>query len=265
MSHPGMLSITALGKMRGHEKLNIGFSGKTPQTFNFLKNKNACEINYKLFLNIIRNLDNPIISKKGNRINQLYWENINANVICEFINGYITDQPTINSEVLNGYIKQQNKKQKLIEWDLAIRGTSDKFTPKQKLDVIQEKLTINGEEYKIGRPYRALAEIGDYLETPGRSNAILDKSARMIGLGITDPKTKEDLIKQKRAELGKPLLVLYPLDPREIDPDSSIPIIGFGLIFPTITNEAKIEYATRPVEDLLIEPHVNDDNDEEEK
>jgi len=265
MSHPGMLSITAMGKMRGHEKLNLGFSGKTPQTFNFLKNKNACEINYKLFLNIIRNLDSPIVSKKGNRINQLYWKNINANVICEFINGYITDQPTINSEVLNGYIKEQNKKGKLVKWDLAIRGTSDKYTPKQKLEVIQEKLMINGEEYLIGRPYRALEEIGDYLETPGRSNAILDKAARMIGLGIKDPKTKEDLIKQKRAELGQPLLVLYPLDPREIDSDSSIPIIGFGLIFPTITNEAKIEYATRPVEDLLIEPHVNDDNDDDEK
>lgn len=264
MSHPGLLSITSLGKMRGIDKLKLGFSGTIPQTYTFPKKKDIRTKNYKLFLNLIKNFKAPVVSQKGERINQLYWKNISAITISEFLKGYQTDQPNINAEALTGYIKEQNKNNKLLHWDVAVRGSSDKKIPKSDLNVFEEILKIDEKEYKIGRPYRALHDWGDSLEAGGRSNAILDKAARMIGLGLTDKNTKEEGISAKRSELAQPLIVLYPLDARIVDPQSTIPVIGFGLIFPTIEGETKLEYAVRPIQELVNEPHEDDDNEDDE-
>jgi hypothetical protein len=94
--------------------------------------------------------------------------------------------------------------------------------------------------------------------------AILDKTARMIGLGLTEKNPKEEIIRARRAELVKPLIVLYPLDARKVDSNSITPIIGFGLIFPTIKGEVKLEYAVRPIEELVSDPHEDDDIDDNE-
>jgi hypothetical protein len=264
LSHPGLLSITSLGKMRGVNKLTLGFSGTVPQTYSFPKNESVKEKNHKLFLNLVQQLDTPIISQKGSRINQLFWNNIPANKIFDFLNGYQTDQPNINSDAIVGYIKEQNKNGRLLNWDLAIRGSSERKIPNSDLDVFYEELVVNGNKYKIGRPYRTLADLGDSLETGGRSMAILDKSARMLGLGLGDKNISEEIISARRAELEQPLLVLYPLDPRKIDPDSNIPIIGFGIIFPKIEGEIKLEYAVRPIEELVDSPHEDDDDNDDD-
>jgi hypothetical protein len=264
MSHPGLLSITSLGKMRGLDTLRLGFSGHLPQTYSFRNDESTRSKNHKLFINFIQNLDTPEISEKANRINQLYWENISSLTISEFLMGYQSDQPNVNAEAITGYIKEQNKKGKLIHWDVAVRGTSDKKVPKSDLNVFDEVLKIDGEEYRIGRPYRTLFDYGDYLEVPGNKMAILDKTARMIGLGLTEKNPREDLINARRSELEKPLIVLYPLDARKVDSNAITPIIGFGLIFPKIEGETKVEYAVRPIEELDSDPHEDDDIDDNE-
>lgn len=268
MSHPGLLSITSLGKMRGVDKLKIGFSGITSQTYSFPKKEDIRTKNHKLFLNFIQNLKAPLVSQKAGRINQLYWKNISSVTISEFLKGYQTDQPNINADVLTGYIKEQNKNGKLVHWDVAVRGSSDKKVPKSDFDVFEEILEIDRVEYKIGRPYRTFTnDDGDHLEVPGNKMAILDKSARMIGLGFTDKDikdVKEEEISSRREQLGIPLIVLYPLDGRKVDSNSITPIIGFGLIFPKIEGEKKVEYAVRPKEELINDLHEDDDIDNDE-
>lgn len=265
MSHPGMLSITALGKMRGHDKLNLGFSGTAiPQTYSFLNDKDIRDKNHKLFLNLIQSFNTPNVSERSGRVNQLYWENISSVAISEFLLGYITEQPNLNAEAITEYIKKQNEDCKLLLWDVAVKGSSDKKIPQSDFDVFKEVLKIEGIEYEIGRPYRNLKDWGEYLEVGGRSNAILDKSARMIGLGLTGQNISEDAIKKRRSELAKPLIVLYPLDVRKVDFESKTPVIGFGLMFPIIEGEMKLEYAVRPVEELVDAPHIDDDIEDDE-
>lgn len=265
MSHPGMLSITALGKMRGHNKLKLGFSGTAiPQTYSFLKSEEKRKVNYKLFLDLVQSFNTPKVSQYSGRLNQLYWKNISSLAISEFLSNYITEQPNLNAEAITGYINEQNKRGKLLLWDVAVKGSSDKKIQKSDLTVFKELLKIDGIEYEIGRPYRNLKDWEEYLEVSGRSNAILDKAARMIGLGLTGKKVKEEDIKLRRAKLAQPLIVLYPLDARIVDPQSITPIIGFGIIFPTIEGETKLEYAVRPIEELVNVPHQNDDIEDDE-
>jgi hypothetical protein len=44
------------------------------------------------------------------------------------------------------------------------------------------------------------------------------KAARNDQLKLTDKTIKEEGISARRAELGQPLIVLYPLDTRIVDP-----------------------------------------------
>jgi hypothetical protein len=57
-----------------------------------------------------------------------------------------------------------------------------------------------------------------------------------------------------------------PLDPRVSDDlNPSIPLIGFGVVFPKFDGEETYEYAARPMqEEFEEEPQEDDDKDNEE-
>src|SRR5690606_16218592 len=102
------------------------------------------------------------------------------------------------------------------------------------------------------------------LSTKGSSNAILDKASRIVDLDA-NVNTDEPTIKELRKSKGTPLLVLMPLDPRvSTRLNHSSPLLGFGIIFPELENEAKFEYAARPPKssDAEEEPQQSDDLDD---
>jgi hypothetical protein len=96
-------------------------------------------------------------------------------------------------------------------------------------------------------------------------NAILDKSARIVDLGLKTS-DEEEKIKQKRKELGTPLLVIMPLDPRISSAlNENVPLIGYGIQFPELDGEVRYEYAARPVRpDFDEAPQESDDPEDVE-
>ncbi len=266
--HPGMLSITSISKMRGHETLKVGFSGQTIQTHEFQNSVKTVETNYEVFKDLISHLNTPETKKtKSGSMNALLWKDVGVELIQKFLNKY---QSTLRlrKKQLSDYIQKQNKNGNLKSWPVALILTSKKHTmiKKEKIPLPTQKVLFewNGGKKNGGIPYRKLCIRNGKLFVKGNKNAILGPNDRKIDLDI-DAK-KEDQIIKTRKRLNQPLLAILPIDSRISESlNPNIPIIGFGLIFPQLENEEVVEYAARPLcEDFENISQEDDDRSEYE-
>lgn len=255
-THPGMLMVTSLTKMREHEKIQVGFSGKLIQTWAF--KKNDIKANFKDFQYLISRLPVPIYNEnKSKAVNALLWKNVDSSIITDFISTYRNDYTRF--DVIKSYIEKQNESGLLTKWSVAISVN----TKAKKSGLVKWS---NG-NFDVGYSSRSL--LGDQTEeliVGGNKHAILFKEHKIIDLDYAvEPKNEEE-IKQLRKQYGNPLLVIVPIDSSDFtDVDPAIPIIGFGLIFPIIDSEKKYEYAARPlIEEFEEEPQQSDDKAEDE-
>lgn len=258
-THPGLLNITASSKMREHEKIQVGLSGDILQTYQLIKKKDVIINNLNAFINLLIRLDNTEkrLTKSG-KINGLIWRNITSDKIIDFISQYQSDLPKIRPEIIKSYISKQNDKGLLKEWEIAViinSETEQIYTFKTK-----------DEEIKGGLPLRNSVPPDSKFYFTLSKNNIFDKRDRRIGLDINDKTLKEKDVKALRAKEGKSLLVIYPLD-WSVDNTlpQGIPLIGWGLIFPEIQNEEKVEFAARPLVFDAEETQTDDDIEEDEK
>lgn len=273
-THPGMLMITSVSKMKGHEKILVGFSGKLVQTHVFSKAQNIVNNNHKALQSTLSRLTAPKKLESSRGINGLLWDVVSSDIIKDFISSYKSDTNYIRTDVITAYIDRQNNNGKLEEWSLAIILNSGATITTNDIPLTGEPVTKhlfvwNGGSFEGGLPARNLEvkQGSKELSVKGNKNAILDKRARRIDLGFSAKEhPSEDDIKERRKRLGKPLLVIMPLDPRISEElDESVPLVGFGLMFPSFSGEEKHEYAARPMEaDFEEEPHEDDDTDNEE-
>lgn len=275
-THPGMLTITSLTKMRDHDKIQLSFSGETKQTFEFDNNQVSVDHNFRLLLETLRKLKNGRPQGKST----VLWETINSDKVISFLDSYKLTSDRIRLDVIREYINRQNQSGLFRNWSVAIRFTSSSNVKSSKKDkntnkVIKHPLNdlptfitdfslINESFKNTGIAFRDLKEGIKELSTRGSSNAILDKASRIVDLDA-DVNTAESEIKKLRKDKGTPLLVLMPLDPRVSTKLShNVPLLGFGIIFPELENEAKFEYAARPPKNSDAEdaPQQSDDPDD---
>lgn len=265
-THPGMLMITSVTKMKDHEKIRVGFSGKLIQTYVFEKSQRIVDNNYEALKALLNRLNAPDEKESNRGINALVWENIDAEFIGDFITTYQTDY--LRNDILQSYIESQNQKNKLKTWSVALILNSGKtITTKGELagkEVQDHTFKWKNGSLTGGLPARNLFDGINEMRVKGKKNAILDKRARMIDLNLPS-NSSEQAIKNKRNEKEQPLLVIMPLDPR-VSPDlnPSKPLIGFGLIFPDFEGEESYEYAARPMKDFEDEFQDDDDQSENE-
>ncbi|WP_430809568.1 MULTISPECIES: Z1 domain-containing protein [unclassified Carboxylicivirga] len=255
-THSGLLNITGAGKMREHERIQIGFSGKIKQTYQLIKNEDAIKGNFKTFESLLNRMDNPTLrhTTKAQKVNGIIWKNVAPELITDFISGFNTDLPDIRPEVLINYINKQNSKGTLKDWTVAVILNSESDN--------KIKFDCNGQIIEGGLPLRNSVppNCKEYFTLP--KNNILDRKDRRLDLDIENPNPKEKEVKQARAISGKSLLVIYPLDWTADDGlVDDIPLVGWGIVFPEIENEEKVEFAARPMVSDSEEGQTDDDND----
>lgn len=258
-THPGMLMVTSLTKMREHEKIQVGFSGKLIQTYSF--NKADVNSNYNVFKYLLSRLNTtPQKIKTGQKkVNALLWNKVDSVKILDFISSFKT--PIHRLDIMKSYIEKQNNEGLLQKWSLAVWVNS-------RNDSKKEKWKWSGGDFDAGLPTRSL--IGDetkQLSVKGSKNAILGKEHRMVDLGLKiGEKPSEDDLKEIRKRLQQPLIVILPIDSSDYSGiENNLPIIGLGIIFPIIESEKKFEYAARPLNpDFEEEPQQSDDKTDDE-
>ena len=258
-THPGLLSITGAGKMREHERVNIGFSGRRIQTYQLNKKLEEMKTNYKSFSELASRLPLPTekeqLRTSHNKINGFLWQDVNPQLIIDFITGFISDLPTIRPELAN-YISLQNRKNLLTQWSIAIILNSE---TNQKVDLnFKDGNTFIG----CGLPKRTNSQdAGKNYFTLSKHN-IFDPKHRYLDLQLEGANPKEKQITEQRKNEGKSILVIYPLDwESDLELQKGIPLIGWGIVFPEIENEEKVEFAARPMVSDSEEGQVDNDND----
>jgi hypothetical protein len=274
-NHHGLLTITSVAKLNFTEKIEISFSGTNPQTYKLLKTKNAIENNFNALKKMITSLGFP---KKENRkeikgrVRHLFYPNININLLCDFIEDYKIEQPSISNATLSEYIKIQAIKNTITEWSICIVSNTDKRVfidyngktpPKEREpneDVATFKLEHNNEVITMRRSVRnqqVSRNTDVYLIS---KNQIDQTGDRDVDLSVK--KGGYSQIKEQRKIEKKGLLLIYALDERGtfFEEKYDIPIIGYSLHFPKIDNEEKVSYTATKIYQNFDEEIMEDDD-----
>jgi hypothetical protein len=275
-NHHGLMTITSLAKLHFSQNIEISFSGTNPQTYQLLKTKTAIENNFKSLNNLVSVIGFPELKNRKEtrgKIRYLFYPNLEIGAICDFIDNFKIEQPSIRNATLCDYIRAQYKNSNISEWNICIvANTDDKVfidyagnTPlkerQQKENVNTYDLHYNGESITMGCSVRNQPKItrnSDYYSIA--KNQIDDLKDRQIDLSINNLKTNKE-IKEQRAKEKKGLLLIYALDERGTpNVNNSIPIIGYSLHFPRIENEVKTSYTTTIYGGFDEDPQEDDDS-----
>lgn len=258
-NHHGLMTITSLAKLHHSDKIEISFSGTNPQTYQLLKTKSAIINNFNALKSLISAIGFPVqenrIETRKKKTRYLFYSNQNTNAICDFIDAYKIEQPSIKNSTLSDYIKRQEKSDKIKEWSICIvsntdekvfinrheKNPDDSRSPKD--DLKSYELNSNGESITLGCSIR-----NQQKNTRGSEfyliakNQIDDLKDRQVDLSVKDYVTNKH-IKNQRAKEKKGLLLIYALDERGTpNVSNNTPIIGYSLHFPKIDNEEKVSY-----------------------
>lgn len=277
-NHHGLLTITSLAKLNFSENIEISLSGANKQTYQLLKSKNAIEHNFNSLKKLIASIgfptpENRKQTNKG-KVNQLFYPNQDPDVICDFIDAFKIDQPSIKNATLSEYIKVQAKNKNISEWSICIFSNTDEEvfidynenTPenkcKRKEKITKYYLEYSNETIEMGcsvRNQRKETRNGEYYCIS--KNQIDQASDRSVDLLVK--KTTYPEIKAQREVENKGLLLIYALDERGTpNVNNGIPIIGYSIHFPKIDEETRVSYTAtinRGFEDEVME---DDDNTE---
>lgn len=279
-NHHGLLTITSLAKLHFSQNIEISFSGSNPQTYQLLKTKEAIENNFKALQNLIENIGLPKLENRKEtrgKIRYLFYPNQNIEPLCNFIDSFKIEQPSIKNATISDYIREQSKNNKITEWSICVVSNTDEMvfidyqgnTPlnerKEKESVMPYTLKSSEEELTLGCSVRNQPKITrtlDYYLIA--KNQIDDLKDRQVDLSKNGFSTNKE-IKEQRAKEKKGLLLIYALDERGTpNVNNGIPIIGYSLHFPKIEDEVKVSYTAtinKGFDEEVMEDNDNPEND----
>ena len=244
-THPSGLIITGANKMRNGTVMQLSFAGTISETYLFYKDENIIRRNLRATEDLISGLGTYVVEK-----NNFIWKQVAGSKIVDFLTNYQShpNARLANTRSLVDYIEVQLKQNELVSWTIAL------ISKKQA----KNKHTIAGLE--VGLIYRKNDDpsLSEYRLPKSR---LLNPPDEMLDF---PPSVQEEIInitKERRQEAGKPesksktpdgkvirekrnprngLLLLYPLDPKAIN--TEIPVIGFGISFPSSNSAKSVEY-----------------------
>ena len=233
-NHNGLLSITSLNKLYFSSEIDISFSGSNIQTYFIDKSKASIENNHQVFLRMVKRLGKPEVrmSERKKRIKYLMYHHVDIDALTEFISGYKSKQPSINTSTVTDYINKQ--KAVIKEWTLVIVSNTD--------DKVKLRSTVK--------------DAGTQVDVNSTDLEIDDKGDRKIDL-LTSDKTD----KEQRREEKKGLILIYLLDERGTENVSyGLPVVGYSIYFPLVDNETKVKYTITEMRE-----DENDDDDQQDE
>ncbi len=254
-NHPGALTITSVSKMYWSKEIIVSLSGINRQTYALSKDSNIISNNFKAFKSLVDNIGFPPTNNRINasngKLNYLLYRNQNIEPICEFIENYKIEQPSINNSTLVDYIKAQDNINSIREWSICIVSNSKSETTQSY------NLEVKGESLNIRCSHRTESDKSNRSNYLIKKNQIDTPKDRVIDLKSG---TKLEISKQQRALECKGLILLYSLDEKGAsNTNFGIPIIGYSIYFPKISNEQMVSYTSNISSDFEDNTQIDDD------
>ena len=274
-SHPEML-VTSRVKMRNGMDVDIDFAGSISETIVFPRDTNILQENLAAATELIDGMGVPTETApermRAGKVQRWrdtsFWSGIPADDIVSFLRQYQTHKESwkVNAQQLAEFITRKTEKGQLTEWDVALlsgdsetrhsfanaeinlgirtprsRRESDATQVKRGVYIIgrlvaprDEALDLDKNEYA-----KALDEtIRAWVKDPGRSRRKIPP---------TVPSGPAIRAVRGRLHPYRGLLLLYPLDPKPAEINSSGPIIGFGMSFPSSKDRVSVRYTVNNV------------------
>ena len=264
-NHHGLLAVTSVAKLYHSTNIQISFSGSNKQTYLLNKDQSSVQNNFNQLQLLTKKLSNPIKinTKRNNKLRYLMFKNVNIEPLIEFINGYRINIPSINNQVITGYIEKQNSIKSIKEWTICIISNTDKEVElyDENIKIIDRKTAIKSK--KDPNFYSLISEGEKIQMTCSVRNQTEDEQSYKITknqIDIRDDRQvdlekqgfKSNLaIKDQRKLEKKGLLLIYGLDERgTIGLNNNIPIVGYSIHFPEIENETKTSYTATIYDDF---------------
>ncbi|MER8372375.1 Z1 domain-containing protein [Mesorhizobium sp. M1406] len=287
-SHPS-LTVTSRAKMRHGTELQVSFAGDVSETTVFSTNQQILEQNRtaaadflgRLAIDGISHTPDPEQARPGGRTNRWkgshLWSNVPAGHVLTFLDMFSTheDAARANAPVLARYIRQQNQRAELAEWNVLLVGGDGEETsfgawtvntvirqPKggYGADPGTPRVIKPGERFVIRRllnPRDEAVDLGadsyeaamaDTLAAPPKRKSKTDKL----------PEAPSGVFLRKYRPAKRGLLLLYPLARRqklehfgrEVDhqflPREPAPM-GLGISFPASANAKSVSYVVNSI------------------
>lgn len=286
-AHPTSLIITARNKMKHAERQEywITLDGKFFETPRFRTDISSIRANHsrtdKLIRRILNECGNPI----GSRTQQLFWKDVPADLICEFVRTYENHYLNMEAdgEALEQYIK---KNPRFKEWDVLVFDSQN--TKTHQIDSIDVHPTERPFKNKSGilSVYGGKMRIGTMgLTKHGLSKKEADDAAqefRELKRAEYEFKYKEDAEEKlkkmsipDRAYLvpnRNPILIIHYMIPDFCDDEKNIPagydlehdlMVGYGMGFPSLAGSEPV-YAVYYVNSVEQQQSFADEIEEDQ-
>ena len=250
-THPQGLIITGANKMKTGTVMQLSYTRSLSETTIFYKDENKNQQNLEVTEEMLKTLGEYSKQESDNYI----WENVPAEKITNFLSGY-QSHPKVkiaDTTHLVDYIKAQLPQNELVLWTVVLisnsRGEKRCIAGHEVGTTLRKDASPeSSQEYRLSKS-RLLSPTDEWLDlSEATRQKILDltriereKSEKPLGAGKT-PNGK--ILRSKRSPKNG-LLLLYPLDPKEIN--SEIPVIGFVLSFPDSKTAKMVKYKVNNV------------------
>jgi hypothetical protein len=239
-SHPGVLSVTSLNKMRNGTRMRVTFDGYMAQTLFIDNTKDNIRNNFYSVENLIKKYSSEVINNVGFKFNNVHVEDIK-----NFLTNYNTNERNIicRPSYLIQYIDKLIPEGELIDWTVIVLS---------KKGGLKSKIKIKG--------------IDDYLNLTWRTAFIVERDHVAFRRALLSPshekldltQSEQDELKRRGKESPKNiracryakrgLLLLYPvhgnLEKREeiVYGNDEFPIFGYAISFPDSGKQREVEY-----------------------
>ncbi|NTV51219.1 MAG: Z1 domain-containing protein [Desulfobulbaceae bacterium] len=258
-THHGQLQISATNKIRTAVNIEVTWSGRLVESYEFSKNISARTQNLMALRAFIGSLGGAVVKKETCYL----WYDIPAVSITSFLDMLDVHESlrAYDPKGLIRFINEQFKVNELTAWSVALMNNRKSRKT--------EWLDINGRKENIGCFLRNCDENntdeGSYYlrkshlisgkdESIDLSDAEYEKAFSLTKIRAKDgkePKYPSGAVVRGEIRLPQnPLLLVYPLDSMGArlvgDPSGSegdVPYIGYAISFPASSNSQKITYA----------------------
>ncbi len=243
-THPQGLVITGANKMKTGTDMELSYAGSLSQTPIFYKDENINQKNFDVSDELLRRLGTY---SEQDKTSNYIWRYVTAEKITDFLTEYKSHPKcrAADTSLLVKYIKAQLPMDELVYWTVILISNN---RAKNRYSIagyevgLAKRTNVSKfpQEYRLSRS-NILNGSDELLDLPQNAQQEIKEIAKrkQIEKGKKSSTPDGRLIRSKRSE-SNGLLLLYPLDPKEIN--SEIPVIGFVASFPDSQTAQKVEY-----------------------
>lgn len=270
-----VLLVTSPLKMRTSRSLQLSFSGELLETVSLYKSRDVLLKNLESTNILIDAMGAP--SEVGPRrlrnggeqkwLGSYLWKGVSSDFVADFFEAYVThpDAHKVKSKLLADFVRQMARSNELTSWTVVVIGGGDgashDLNGGVRIDMARRRdESPSTDKYSIGRllsPRDEAIDLDDaawqaalaatirtWEATGGKNSAKQVAPDVPNGPAVRRVRGKGTTGVAPAPERG--VLLLYALDPKEAKSegfeDYNLPVIAFGVSFPSSDNGVKVTY-----------------------